>query len=304
MESLLKSRLQKELLLQIKAGNVQQCERILKEIPTADYIDCIDGSVIEESPLTLAIRLERLEICEMLLDTGKVNPNHSRCSWYPIELAAFFGLKDIASLLISRGADLKLCFPLEFVHTPEMAMFFLENGAFVNRPGESNEPCLDSPLHSAATNSEEEVCSFLVEHGADIHRIDLNYRTPLHLAARSGSAFICKLLLDRGANVDAEDLEGLTPLYLASIPEVCEVLVSHGSNVQHKTRRGWTPFHESASRGHVSVVAWWASTSLTLPVPISKHGLLGVKRMHPAVETFLGESPIGRRIAKRVCVRV
>ena len=48
-----------------------------------------------------------------------------------------------------------------------------------------------------------DLCIFLLQNGAKVNQVDSGF-TPLHHAAEHGHADICTLLLDHGAEIEAE----------------------------------------------------------------------------------------------------
>ena len=98
---------------------------------------------------------------------------------------------------------------------------------------------------AAATSPEEEICSLLLDAGADVNALSGNGATPLHWAAGSGRADLAVLLLRRGADA-----------YLSSY--------TWGKQVFGKDS-GQTPSHWAAASGHadvLNVLSEWAPLSL------------------------------------------
>jgi ankyrin repeat protein len=103
---------------------------------------------------------------------------HSHDGFTALHLAAFFGHRDLAALLLDRGADV--------------------NARSTNETfARSN-----TPLHAAAANKQVEVGRLLVERGADVNAKDGHGFTPLALAANSKSDLLMLLLLEQGARAE------------------------------------------------------------------------------------------------------
>jgi ankyrin repeat protein len=110
-------------------------------------------------------------------DPGQVVA-YSHDGWTALHLAAFFGHRDLARLLLDRGAD-------------------------VNARSRSDRFARqNTPLHAAAANSQAEVAALLVERGADVNARDGSGFTPLALAANSRNDLLMILLLEKGARAD------------------------------------------------------------------------------------------------------
>ena len=107
-------------------------------------------------------------------DPGLVNA-YSHDGWTPLHLASFFGHKDIAALLLDRGADVNA--------RSKSTRFAKEN----------------TPLHAAAANRQVDVAEVLIARGADVNARDGSGYTPLALAANSKNDLLVVILLEKGA---------------------------------------------------------------------------------------------------------
>ena len=121
----------------------------------------------------------------------------------PLYVAVSSGNKEIAELLISKGAD-------------------------VNAKDKDGR----TSLHSAASSGNKEIAELLISKGADVNAQSNNGWTPLHSAASNGSKEIAELLIANDADVNAPNKDGDFPLRLAIIigrsKEVEDLLISKG----------------------------------------------------------------------------
>jgi ankyrin repeat protein len=121
------------------------------------------------SPIHLAIQTPAPKVAKVLVNTPSfkfdIRNAHDET---PLMLACIRGMTELATQLISRGAD-------------------------VNKPGWT-------PLHYAATSSQLLLMNVLLEHHAFIDAPSPNGTTPLMMAAKYGSASAVKLLLEAGAD--------------------------------------------------------------------------------------------------------
>ncbi len=146
-----------------------------------------------------------------------------------------------------------------------------------------------TPLHYAAMYGHTDICTLLIDSGADIDQVDQDGNTPLMYAIISGhyetvnsliekgASFeplpnsgipliiacqyghldIVKNLLSRGAKL-IPNMDGLYPLHLAcreGKTEITKCLIAHGSMIERKDSfTGWTPLFYAASEGHLDCI--------------------------------------------------
>jgi hypothetical protein len=133
----------------------------------------------------------------------------------PLHWAAEYGPKDLAELLLAKGADLN-----------------------------ARDNARRTPLHIAARYGHKDVAELLLAHGADANAKDKFLNTPLDLAAYGGYQDVAELLLAHSADVNAKDDSGETPLMSAQHSgnkELVESLLAHGAEVNAKDNNGCTP---------------------------------------------------------------
>lgn len=99
----------------------------------------------------------------------------------PLHLAAYFGQRQAATLLLERGADAAA------VATNESRV---------------------APLHSAVASGRCEVVALLLARGADANPRQKGGYTPLHAAVKRDDLEMVGLLLDHGADAKLADDEG------------------------------------------------------------------------------------------------
>lgn len=74
--------------------------------------------------------------------------------------------------------------------------------------------CNDSQhtlLHLSVILNYPSLCSFLISHGVEMDKKDLNGMTPLHFASWMGRVEIAKMLIEAGSNVESMNIFGQTP---------------------------------------------------------------------------------------------
>jgi len=157
-----------------------------------------------DHPLHTALRGGDVIEARRLIEEGLANVNeHGYWGWTPLHYAAVGGHRDVAVLLIEKGADVN-----------------------------AKNHFLMTPLHTAANYSSFEVAELLLKNGADVNAKDNCLETPLHIAARSGQIEFVRLLLSNGADLNAKNCGGSTPLSCAEATgraEVCALLIAKGA---------------------------------------------------------------------------
>ena len=169
-----------------------------------------------ESPLLYAAYRGHREMVEVLIEHGaepdifeaatlgdvtrvsrilKDDPKHAKAlsgdGWTALHLAAHFDQREVALLLLDRGAG-------------------------VNAP--SSDTSLaprNTPLHAACALAHYDMALILLDHGADPDAPQGDGMTPLHIAAAGPNPAIVQLLLERGADSDTKDRKGHTPVEVA-----------------------------------------------------------------------------------------
>ena len=98
---------------------------------------------------------------------------------------------------------------------------------------------METPLHFAAENGQEEVVEQLIDKGANVNANAKWERTPLHGTAKTGQIGIIELLITAGANVNAKDFENKTPLDEAinyKHTEAANLLRKHGGKTSEELK--------------------------------------------------------------------
>ncbi len=154
---------------------------------------------------------------------------------YPTEvqglwIAAYFGLANIAKLLLEKGAD------------PTAKTSYGENA-----------------LHIASRNGHEQVVQLilLAEDKIDVNTKNSRGETELHVAAAGGHVKVVRLLLENGADIEAKTGRGCTALYLAAEAgktTVVDVLLEKHADFLAEDWKGTTALDQATWRGHEEIV--------------------------------------------------
>jgi ankyrin repeat protein len=115
-------------------------------------------------------------VVELLAEDRTRTSAYSHDGWTPLHLAAFFGNRECAEVLLSNGAD---------VHA------------------RSRNAMQNTPLHAAAAGRHSGIVAVLLSAGADANARQHGGWTALHAAAQNGDVETATLLLEHGVEVYA-----------------------------------------------------------------------------------------------------
>ena len=169
--------------------------------------------------------------------------------------AVYHGRRDIANLLVARGATLTLfeaCAAGEF----DRAERLVAEGSAVGAYSDDGW----TPLHLASFFGHAKIVEFLIGHAADTaaRSRNANGNTPLHAALAGNHKMVAGVLLGAGADVNAADAAGWRPLHLAAANNTLDVmrtLIAQGADVTAQNAEGLAPLALAKERGHREAVA-------------------------------------------------
>jgi ankyrin repeat protein len=163
----------------------------------------------------------------------------SRTGESAILTAVYHRQKEIANLLVARGASMSLaeaCAAGEVERVERL----LEGGAAAI-DGFSGDGW--TPLHLAAFFGHARIVELLLAHGAETtaRSINSNGNTPLHAALAGNHKFVAGLLLGHGADINAADAAGWRPLHIAAANnniDAMKALIAEGADVHASNGEG------------------------------------------------------------------
>ena len=184
------------------------------------------------TPLLAAAQGGHIEVCKLLLETGKANIEETTLFGNTaLNVAADDGHASTVALLLSKGAR---------VDTRD------KNGV--------------TPLLSAAERGHTEVCELLLDNGSDLEESEPRAQwTALHIAAGRGPESLLQLLLSPkyNPNLNITDRTESTPLHFASQMghlAFVKKLLQAGADPLLPDHQGFLPIHSAARNNHDEVV--------------------------------------------------
>jgi ankyrin repeat protein len=210
-----------------------------------------------ELSMHVAAYLGDIDKVKSFIETGtSVNVELGRGGRTPLYLAVKNKHKDVAKLLIDKGADVSsihLLYYASWYGYRDFVELFIQKGADANSKNWG-----ESPSHYAVWGGHADILELLLAHGADPDVKDRWAWSLLHHTAGSGSTDMTRLLLDNGADVNAKtDKGGETPLHGAvekGHAAVAKLLIIHGADVNAKDNQSQTPLSLAKDKGHTKIV--------------------------------------------------
>jgi ankyrin repeat protein len=174
----------------------------------------------------------------------------------PLLRAAYSGKREIAALLIARGAVLDQFAAAALGHVAVLRELLSGPEGPVNLHNSDGW----TALHLACFFGQFDCVEALLELGASVKMRSANTmgNTPLHAAAAGGHREVCALLLSHNAEINAEQASQYTALHSAAAngsEELVRLLLAHEANPKAKSEKGETPLDMARARNHSGVVA-------------------------------------------------
>lgn len=127
------------------------------------------------------------------------------------------------------------------------------------------------PLAEAAAQGDLETVRYLVENNkADINQSGLSGWTALHLAIVFYQDEVVTFLLSKGADVHCKTSNKLTPLHLAAeggYVDIIHELLQKGALPEARTSQGEFPITLAAKGGHANLIEYFVEEGIELPLP-------------------------------------
>lgn len=105
------------------------------------------------------------------------------------------------------------------------------------------------------------MAEILLKYKADPNRqevYDVGQKTPLHYAIEKNSFELCSKLLDYGANPNIKDKRGMTSLHYAAklgLKQICTLLFTHGADINLRDEHGFNSAYYAQSNKHPDLLS-------------------------------------------------
>ena len=175
----------------------------------------------------------------------------------PVLMALYQGKRDIAQLLIERGARLTFAEACAMGERDRVEALLKSDPSLLNRRSPDGYP----PLGLAIFFGQPAIARLLIEKGADVEAPaeNVNNVAPVHAAAAVRDIDTMRLLLARGADPNARQQRDYTALHGAASRgdiEMGKLLLSHGADPNAKGSDGMTVADVAVKYGHPSFAEW------------------------------------------------
>ncbi|XP_062560900.1 uncharacterized protein LOC134225121 [Armigeres subalbatus] len=133
-----------------------------------------------------------------------------------------------------------------------------------------------SPLHYVAIQDAHQICTLLLDHGADLNAMNVFQQGALHVACINGCWNVATLLINHGAKIDCPDQNLYTPLHFASQAghtKIVQLLLDNDCNIQLQTKKKWNALHLAAFNNQPEIVSLLSNRNIQLKVGAAKNWL-------------------------------
>lgn len=184
-------------------------------------------------------------------DLAQLQPEDSPS---PLLMAAYYGRRDVANVLLEAGAPVGICEAAALGLTDRAAELLASDPEQVS----CWSPDGFQPLGLAVYFRHTDTARLLLEHGAPINSASRNAQSvmPIHSAVAAKCKECVELLLKRGADVDAPQQQGYRPLHAAAKQgsgDVVALLLRAGADPCLRSDLGETASELARRAGHEAI---------------------------------------------------
>jgi ankyrin repeat protein len=201
---------------------------------------------------------DKVVVAQLLMTSGADVRHADGDRWTPLHWAAREANRDIAKMLLDRGADVNALnkndeTPLDVASDALISDFLLARGGRIGGiSGDGTTPlaAIDRELFMAAVAGSAPRIRLAVRRGAHVNIRDGSQNSALIRAVHFGRLEAVNALLDAGADVDLSGGWGFTPLHVAAgqgLSNIVEVLVAHRARINARNSYKETALDEASN---------------------------------------------------------
>ena len=165
-----------------------------------------------DTALILATTANRLDVVQLLQDSGADVDDNNGKGLTALMVAAYYGIQDIAETILKRNATVN-------------QRISGRTGRFISLPGGGK-----TALVLASGRANLGTLKVLIDHGAEVDAKDDGGNTALMAAVTNGNLDVVKALLESNADPNVRNNQGKTALMLATgqgLTRVASLLLDH-----------------------------------------------------------------------------
>lgn len=222
-------------------------------------------------------------ITSMLIKAGSGIDDHDKESKTPVQVAVLNSSMRALEPLLDQGADANLSSRYDG-STPEdgkTALFYAIDPKYCKGPRRSTA-----------------IVRLLVQHGADVNKMDGGSLPALHLAARNGSVSLAQLLLDHGAKINPQITSSMLLLAVKEHrKQMVAWLLARGANVNHRGQDNETSIYGAIRASQATDDTSIVRRLLDAGANINCEDAVGLTPLHLAID--LGWTEIIKMLIER-----
>lgn len=250
-----------QLFLSIRNGDLNQVKSIID----------IDKNLINSrnrlysTPLIVAASINKLEICNYLIDAGADINLENTNNYRAIHYAAYNNQFELVKKLVEKGAEIEVWnnrgrLPIHYAAYAgniEMLEYFVKKGLKINtKAGDDG----GTVLHFACNGKNLEMVKYLLNKGTDLSVVDNEGLSVLHWATSGGSIDIIKFLVEeKSMDIRITNSAGIGLFHSAAFGrnfEAIKYLIDKGFEVNEKFEDGQTVLHLACDAGDLEFVKY------------------------------------------------